>query len=81
MSTDQMIEQFRNQQKEVVEEIKNLENTINIKKEDYFKLQGAIEALELIKERESEGVISPPSEEITSQFPPGYIQPSLNTIE
>jgi hypothetical protein len=45
MSIEQMIESFKEQQKEVVEEVRNLENQINSKKEDYFKLQGAIEAL------------------------------------
>lgn len=42
-----MIESFKEQQKEVVEEVRNLENQINSKKEDYFKLQGAIEALSI----------------------------------
>lgn len=45
MSIEEMIESFKEQQKEVVEEVRNLENKINGKKEDYFKLQGAIEAL------------------------------------
>lgn len=44
---EQMIESFKEQQKEVVEEVRNLENQINSKKEDYFKLQGAIEALSI----------------------------------
>ena len=45
MSIEKMIESFKDQQKEVVEEVRKHENKMNSKMEDYFKLQCAIEAL------------------------------------
>lgn len=79
MSIEQMIEKFKQQQKEVVDEVRNLENQINSKKEDYFKLQGAIEALTIQIEGDSGG-LSDQSGQPPSQ-PPGYEMPeNLNDI-
>ena len=75
MSIEKMIESFKDQQKEVVEEVRNLENKMNSKKEDYFKLQGAIEAL-TIQLDPSAG--QPPAEDQTGQppaQPPGMEMP------
>mgnify|MGYP001209711230 CR=1 FL=1 len=75
MSIEEMIESFKTQQKEVVDEVRNLENKINTKKEDYFKLQGAIEALTI--------QLNPPEENAgpddmsgqPASQPPGYEMP------
>ena len=74
MSIEEMIEKFKQQQKEVVEEVRNLENQINVKKEDYFKLQGAIEALQLTLNQNSDGSFEDQSGKPPSQ-PPGYELP------
>lgn len=42
-----MIANFRTQLEECVAKIKELDNEINLKKEEYFKLLGAVQALEL----------------------------------
>jgi uncharacterized protein (DUF3084 family) len=63
MTTEQMIADFQEQLKKIVEEIRDLDSQINAKKEQYFRLQGAVEALnmtqkttEASKEVESEPV-------------------------
>jgi hypothetical protein len=47
MTTAEMIEDFRGQLEAVVTKLKELDAEINIKKEEYFKLLGAVQALEL----------------------------------
>lgn len=42
-----MAEDFKKQLEAVVEKIKELDTEINTKKEEYFKLLGAVQALEL----------------------------------
>lgn len=42
-----MIENFKGQLEECVARIKELDTEINTKKEEYFKLLGAVQALEL----------------------------------
>tara|TARA_B100002051_G_scaffold143853_1_gene136399 strand:+ start:258 stop:518 length:261 start_codon:yes stop_codon:yes gene_type:complete len=54
MTQNEMIEQFKKQLEEVVTKIKELDQELNLKKEEYFKLTGAVQALELAaKESES----------------------------
>ena len=54
MTQNEMIEQFKKQLEEVVTKIKELDQELNLKKEEYFKLTGAVQALELaVKESES----------------------------
>ena len=54
MTQNEMIEQFKKQLEEVVAKIKELDQELNLKKEEYFKLTGAVQALELAaKESES----------------------------
>ena len=53
MTTDQMIADFQEQMNKVVEEIKDLDRQLTAKKEQYFRLQGAIEALNLAKQESS----------------------------
>ena len=47
MTTQEMIENFKGQLEECVARIKELDTEINIKKEEYFKLLGAVQVLEL----------------------------------
>ena len=47
MTQNEMIEQFKKQLEETVTKIKELDQELNLKKEEYFKLTGAIQALEL----------------------------------
>ena len=43
----EMIDQFKKQLEGVVAKIRELDTEINTKKEEYFRLQGAIEALSM----------------------------------
>ena len=43
----EMIDQFKTQLEGVVAKIRELDTEINTKKEEYFRLQGAIEALQM----------------------------------
>jgi|SaaInlV_100m_DNA_5_1039725.scaffolds.fasta_scaffold05517_5 hypothetical protein len=47
MTTEEMITNFRTQLEECVARIKELDTEMNVKKEEYFKLVGAVQALEL----------------------------------
>ena len=47
MTTDEMIANFKQQLEDCVASIKDLDTQINTKKEEYFKLLGAVQALEL----------------------------------
>ena len=47
MTTAEMAADFKKQLEAVVEKIKELDTEINAKKEEYFKLLGAVQALEL----------------------------------
>lgn len=64
-----MITQFEKNIKELVEEIRELDATISSKKEEFFRLQGAIEGLKMAKEQASEGEVELNSgqEELISQ--------------
>jgi len=48
MEPEQLLENFKNQQSQVMEEIRKLDTELAQKKELYVKLQGAIEGLELL---------------------------------
>lgn len=61
MTTEQMIADFQEQLKKIVEEIRDLDSQINSKKEQYFRLQGAVEALNMTQKTaeatpETEGI-------------------------
>lgn len=47
MTTEEMLQDFSQQKDEIVEEIRSLELEIVKKKEQFFRLQGAVEALTL----------------------------------
>ena len=72
-----MIDQFKKQLEEVVTKIKELDQELNLKKEEYFKLTGAVQALELAaKESENpsgNGTIAdttPPAPPADGMVPP-----------
>ena len=69
MTVTEMITQFEKNIKELVEEIRELDATISSKKEEFFRLQGAIEGLKMAKEQASEGEVELNSgqEELISQ--------------
>ena len=52
MTPEQLSEYFKNQQAQVIEEIKKLDAELAQKKELYVKLQGAIEGLQLLNPEE-----------------------------
>ena len=43
--------------KDLVEEIRELDTTLTTKKEEFFRLQGAIEGLKMAKEQEDGGEV------------------------
>lgn len=55
MTPEQLSENFKNQQAQVIEEIKKLDAELAQKKELYLKLQGALEGLELLNPQEESG--------------------------
>ena len=52
-----MITRFEKNMKELVEEIRELDTTLTSKKEEFFRLQGAIEGLKMAKEQEDGGEV------------------------
>ena len=60
MTPEQLLENFKNQQTLVAEELRKLEFEINTKKETYIKLQGAIEGIELLIDKQDSAVESTP---------------------
>lgn len=63
MTPEQLAENFKTQQAQVIEDIKKLDAELTQKKELYLKLQGALEGLELLnpttEESETESVQVP----------------------
>ena len=51
MTTEEMIKDFQDQLKAIVDEIRDLDSQINTKKEQYFRLQGAVEALNMTQKQ------------------------------
>ena len=68
-----MITRFEKNMKELVEEIRELDTTLTSKKEEFFRLQGAIEGLKMAKDQESGGEVELDSgkEELISQHVEG----------
>lgn len=52
LTPEQLLENFKNQQAQTMEEIRNLDTELAQKKELYVKLQGAIEGLTLLNPEE-----------------------------
>ena len=61
MTVTEMITRFEKHMKELVEEIRELDTTLTAKKEEFFRLQGAIEGLKMAKEQEDGDLIVFPS--------------------
>lgn len=68
-----MITRFEKNMKELVEEIRELDTTLTAKKEEFFRLQGAIEGLKMAKDQESGGEVDLDSgkQELISQHVEG----------
>ena len=73
MTVTEMITRFEKNMKELVEEIRELDTTLTSKKEEFFRLQGAIEGLKMAKEQEDGGEVELDSgkEELISQHVEG----------
>jgi len=57
MTVTEMITRFEKNMKDLVEEIRELDTTLTTKKEEFFRLQGAIEGLKMAKEQEDGGEV------------------------
>ena len=73
MTVTEMITRFEKNMKEIVEEIRELDTTLTSKKEEFFRLQGAIEGLKMAKEQEDGGEVELDSgkQELISQHVEG----------
>ena len=73
MTVTEMITRFEKNMKELVDEIRELDTTLTAKKEEFFRLQGAIEGLKMAKDQESGGEVDLDSgkEELISQHVEG----------
>ena len=73
MTVTEMITRFEKNMKELVEEIRELDTTLTAKKEEFFRLQGAIEGLKMAKDQESGGEVDLDSgkEQLISQHVDG----------
>jgi len=73
MTVTEMITRFEKNMKELVEEIRELDTTLTSKKEEFFRLQGAIEGLKMAKDQESGGEVDLDSgkQELISQHVEG----------
>lgn len=73
MTVTEMITRFEKNMKELVDEIRELDTTLTSKKEEFFRLQGAIEGLKMAKDQEGGGEVDLDSgkEELISQHVEG----------
>ena len=73
MTVTEMITRFEKNMKELVEEIRELDTTLTSKKEEFFRLQGAIEGLKMAKDQEGGGEVDLDSgkQELISQHVEG----------
>ena len=81
MTQNEMIEQFKKQLEEVVTKIKELDQELNLKKEEYFKLTGAIQALELAAKEAENPTASGTIDDTTPPAPPadGMVPPQVTS--
>ena len=52
MNTDELIVNFSTQMKDLMKEIAEMEQKLTTAKERYLKLQGAVEALNIVKDQQ-----------------------------
>ena len=73
MTVTEMVTRFEKNMKELVDEIRELDTTLTAKKEEFFRLQGAIEGLKMAKDQESGGEVDLDSgkQELISQHVEG----------
>ena len=57
MTVTEMITRFEKNMKELVDEIRELDTTLTSKKEEFFRLQGAIEGLKMAEDQEGGGEV------------------------
>jgi hypothetical protein len=67
MTPEQLLDNFKLQQSQVMEEIRKLDEELSQKKELYIKLQGAIEGLELLNPKEESSETSTEEVSILSE--------------
>ena len=81
MTQNEMIEQFKKQLEETVTKIKELDQELNLKKEEYFKLTGAVQALELAAKESESPTAGGTITDTTPPAPPadGMVQPPATT--
>jgi len=81
MTQNEMIEQFKKQLEEVVTKIKELDQELNLKKEEYFKLTGAVQALELAAQQDGTSTQGATIEDTTPPTPPadGMVPPQVTS--
>ena len=58
MTPEQLLENFKNQQAQTMEEIRKLDTELAQKKELFLKLQGAIEGLTLLNPEEEQAELT-----------------------
>ena len=81
-----MIENFKKTLEETVTKIRELDQELNLKKEEYFKLTGAVQALELAAQSDGTegGTITdttPPTPPADGMVPPTTPVPSTGVIQ
>ena len=59
MTPEELLKNFKEQQETVAEELRKLDTELNQKKELYIKLQGAIEAIDILAPEEEETTKEP----------------------
>ena len=84
MTQNEMIDQFKKQLEEVVAKIKELDQELNLKKEEYFKLTGAVQALELAAQQGDAPTTPTEGVSITDTTPPappadGMVPPQVTS--
>ena len=81
MTQNEMIDQFKKQLEEVVTKIKELDQELNLKKEEYFKLTGAVQALELAAKESESPTTGGTIADTAPAAPPadGMVQPPATT--
>ena len=62
MTPEELLKNFKEQQETVAEELRKLDSELNQKKELYVKLQGAIEAIDILTPEEETSEETTPTE-------------------
>ena len=81
MTQNEMIDLFKKQLEEVVARIKELDQELNLKTEEYFKLTGAVQALELAAKESETPTVGGTIADTTPPAPPadGMVPPQVTS--